>query len=299
MDTYSNTAVAFGDLKNTALYFDYVIPVFFAADVVRDEYEALEFLTQKQELLPPEFSARQESANRPLAVNSATCYMMLKLWIKRHGGKPEISGLSAEQYEGIEREAACQYFSFVGDFNLKECPVASATGATSAWMDEEEETVPSPVVTLADMKLVDGSRLKWEHLVEFRCDKEAQDRLRRLRLFAYQNYAGRSRSYIEDDILTRVADYDSTVRKWGFETVTGALSLVLNSKLTVSVIAGGFLTTLFGQPGAALLAGAVIELGHVGIEVGKQGFALRKIVNDNPVSFISYARKRLDASEDR
>ncbi len=33
MTEYNTTAVAFGDLKNTALYFDYVIPVFLAADL--------------------------------------------------------------------------------------------------------------------------------------------------------------------------------------------------------------------------------------------------------------------------
>jgi hypothetical protein len=66
--------------------------------------------------------------------------------------------------------------------------------------------------------------------------------------------------------------------------------------LTASVIAGTFLSTLFGKPTAVVLSAAaatVVELGHIGVEIGRRRFALRKLIRDSPVSFVSYSRAKL------
>jgi hypothetical protein len=98
----------------------------------------------------------------------------------------------------------------------------------------------------------------------------------------------------------RVADYEESVRQWGFETVQGALSAVLNSKLTAAIVGGSIISSLFGGPSqavASIATGAVVQIGHVAVELTKQRFALQKLMRDNPVSFISYTRTKLGNPE--
>jgi hypothetical protein len=302
MADYHTTAVAFGDLKNTALYFDYVIPVFLAVDLVGDQSEWNSLVGQKHDLLPPGLLSRPGFAERLGAVNEASFNLLRKFGVQRFGLQPRIAGVSDDQYAAIEDNAVSEYFSFIDEYDLKEYPVASASRPGSAWMEDDEDSLPAPIVTLADVRLVDASRVPWQQLIEFRSDREARDRLRRLRLFAYENYAGRSRAYIEDDVLMRVSEYEATARQWGLETIVGALSVVLNSKLTASLIAGTFLSALFGQPATTLLtgsAGAMVELGHIGVEISRQRFALRKLIRDSPMSFVSYSRTKLRPSKAR
>jgi hypothetical protein len=58
---------------------------------------------------------------------------------------------------------------------------------------------------------------------------------------------------------------------------------------------------LFGAPTTALatLAGGVaIEFGRTALYLGKQIFLLRKALNENPVSYIAYAKSELDKPAD-
>ncbi|MGA7219934.1 MAG: hypothetical protein WBX38_16580 [Candidatus Sulfotelmatobacter sp.] len=107
-------------------------------------------------------------------------------------------------------------------------------------------------MTIADLKLIDASRSSWEHISEFRGDSGGQQKLRRFRLFAYENYSGKTRSFVEDDILTRLADYDSAVKKWGFDTVQGALNTILGSKISIATVGASVVSALFGHSAEAL-----------------------------------------------
>jgi hypothetical protein len=299
---YNTTAVAFGDLKNAALYFDYLVPVYLAVDLHTNRSEWDSLVGRQHDLVPPALLSRPGFGERFVAVNQATSNWFLKLAIQHFGLESKIGGLSEEQYASIEYSAVSEYFRFVDEYDLTEYPLISAGGSTSAWMEDDDRYASSPIITLMNLKLVDASSVPWEQIIEFRRDREARTRLRRLRLFAYENYAGHAREYIEDDVLTRVAEYEETARQWGLETVHGALSVVLNSKLTASLIAGTFLSALFGQPTSVALsaaAGAVVELGHIGVEIGRRRFALRKLIRDSPVSFVSYSQAKLQLSSAR
>jgi hypothetical protein len=45
------------------------------------------------------------------------------------------------------------------------------------------------------------------------------------------------------------------------------------------------------------VAGAAIELSRMAIYLGKQRFMRRKMLNENPVSYLSYAKKELESAE--
>jgi hypothetical protein len=161
----------------------------------------------------------------------------------------------------------------------------------------EEDVEQSDVtMTVASLQLIHADNLSWQQILEFRRDSEARDKLRRLRLFAYDNYSGKPKQYIEDDILQRISDYEDAVKKWGFETKAGLLNMLLNSKMLAAGLTGSLISTLFHAPITALVTaggGIGIEIGHVALELSKQRFAMRQMMVDNPVSYISWAKSKL------
>lgn len=296
MADYHTTAVAFGDLKNAALYFDHLVPVYLSVElVIQPEWGAL-VRGGAGEFLPPGLLQRRGFGERLVEVNQATHHVFCKLAIQRFGFAPQIGGVSEEQYAAIEETAASTYFRFLDDYGLGDLPLASVGEPSMASMLGDADSGGTPLATLASLKVVDASQVPWEQVIEFRREPQARDKLRRLRLFAYENYVDRPRAYIEDDLLTRVTEYEDTAKQWGLETVLGSISIVLNSKLTAGLLAGSLISTMFAQPMTALLAGgvsAVVEVGHIAIELSRQRFAMRKLMRDNPVSFVSYSRTKL------
>ena len=139
-----------------------------------------------------------------------------------------------------------------------------------------------------------------EQLLEFRRDPEAKLKLRRFRLFAYENYVGKGQAFIEDDLAVRLDDYNAVVKKWGFETAAATFTSLIDSDLIKGGIAGSFLTAYLHEPSlavaSALLAtGATI--GKIAVEVGKRRFALRELSSGSPVSYVSYAKEKLESTE--
>ena len=124
----------------------------------------------------------------------------------------------------------------------------------------------------------------------------ASAKLRRLRLFAFEKYAGRSKAFVEDDLLCRVAEYDEAVKLWGLETVHGTLTTVFSSKLSATVVGSTVLSALFAQPAAAIVSaavGATVEVGHVALEFARRRYAVQRLTREAPVSFVSYAKSKL------
>lgn len=258
MPEYHTSAVAFDDLKNAAVYFDHVIPVAAAIDLLpqlasadqawRGEFDEI------LKCLPPSLAINPEFLETLGNVNLFSYYFLCKSMVQEFSLPKHISGLPDSEFEDVERSFATKYFSLIDRFELHGLPLASTGAATSAWMADDSDVQPSPVVTLANLRLLDPSAASWKHIHEFRKDAVARGRLRRLRLFALEKYSGRSSAFIEDDLLSRIDEYNEAVRQWGFETVHGTVSAVLGSKLTAGVIGGTFLASLLGQP-AALCGG--------------------------------------------
>jgi len=153
-----------------------------------------------------------------------------------------------------------------------------------------------PVISVSYANLIDGRRLTWPHLIEFRQDKEAQERLRKFRLFAYANYNGKSQDFIKDDLLRLEADYNLTVKKWGLETAVGTIQSVMQSKIMGSGIAGSFFAGLMGAPLSALAAagGAIaLEVGKISVEIYRHRISINDALRANPISYVTYAKQSL------
>jgi hypothetical protein len=298
MGTYHKSAVAIGDLKNAALYFDTVVPVFVVAEFAREHDWNLS--TTKKifgDLLPREILTLR-FAEVFAEINQRGFNHFAKLSIRKFGFEPSLKGLSQKEYDSIEEDFVRAYFSFIEEFGLSNWPLATEDGPATSAMPDDEKDDALPLLTLSRLRLIDASKLPWEHIHEIRKDPIARDRLRRLRLFSFENYSGKARAFVEDDLQSRISDYEASARACGLETVQGALSLVLNSKLAAGAMAGGLVSALFGQPLTALVAGtagAVLEVGGFVLELQKRRLAIEQLARENPVSYISYVQKRISS----
>jgi hypothetical protein len=152
-------------------------------------------------------------------------------------------------------------------------------------------------LTIGNIDLVDTSKASWEQIIELRDDQEARRRLRNLRLFLHENYKGRSRAFIEDDLCKRLDEYKATCKDWGFETKTSTISAVLDSKnlrMTMAAAAGA---VVFGKPivaGASVLAGAAIEIGNIVLTIAKQKHAFQKLKRNHHLAYIIEAKERFE-----
>lgn len=96
-------------------------------------------------------------------------------------------------------------------------------------------------ITVANLNLIDASRASLEQILEFRKDAEARIKLRRLRSFSLQNYSGKNRAFVEDDLSVRIADCEEAIRRWGFETRHAAMSMLFSSKLLGGAVGGSLI----------------------------------------------------------
>lgn len=293
---YTKTVVVFdGSVKEALLYFDHIIPVFLLGEVlplykkqpIEDDqgfwnYRLLpdlkwRLVPDEKKILPPHLVDVAGFVGKLVAVNNAVSLALKGV---------NIDYAAAEHITVLLNK-------FMDDFDLWTTPFVCSDRLFSAEDIDRSEIV----ISLASLKLVDVDRCSWEQIFEFRRDEEARDKLRRLRLFAYENYAGKSKDYVEDDILKRMADYDQAVKQWGFETTQGALNMLLNSKIMGGALTGSLVSTLFGAPILAVAtaaAGGTLEIGRIALEVRKQRFALRKLAAENPVSYISLIKSKLE-----
>lgn len=302
MSEYSKTACSWCGLKDAMLHFSYVIPFAAGFDLLVDSLRtkwrgesikpsrvtATLSETIEMELLPP--NLRNEEFNDKLnAVSRAGAPFVT-----------EMANSLLEEKSNFDFDTKQHFAAAISSFfshypQLRSLPLI----IDSEFIGENADRAADDLaITIPSLRLIDISTTSWDQITDFRRDKDAMEKLRRFRVFAYQNYTGKSRDYIEDDILTRLADYEQAVKKWGFATASGALNTLLNSTLIAGGIAGSFLTAYYKAPLEALISsmsatGFVIAKMAVGL--GQQRFARKELMGTNPVSYISYAKEKLES----
>jgi len=302
-----NTAVSLINLKETALYFDRVIPLNLSMEFLWDiaqmkqadaTYEDLDirgYAANLTALFPDDLKNDSSFRASVTKANVAFHSVMQKAICERYNLEPNYGEMSKEQYDDAELGAFRTLDKFLKKFYLDR----GAIDLPEIFVDDSAIDSTDMSATLTSLMLIDARKSPWEQIMELRRDAVACQKLRRLRLFAYDNYEGKEKSYIEDDILNRVADYEKTSKEWGFETKQGAMTMILNSKFLAGALTGSFLSSLFGAPIPAIISlagGAALELGRATLYLKKRKFLLSKAMDENAVSYISYAQSKLAKS---
>lgn len=290
---YHKTAISIGCTTEAALYFDYVIPVRLFTEV----FSKLKKFDPEpgwftDDLCPNYLRGNNHFLRQLGELNAKVMNFLIKKRNQDLSLPPHIVGLTIEEYADIEDSMVRSYFEFLEEFGLTDAPVILPDGST---MSESGEPNADVVIALGTLRLIDSSQASWEQVTELRRDPEARGKLRRLRLFASENYGSKSRAFIEDDLLRRIDDYEEQVRRWGFETKQSVLTMLLTSKYLAGALSGSLISTLFGAPAAAVasaVGGALIEIGRVSLEVSRRRFMLRNALRDNPISYIVDAKDK-------
>jgi hypothetical protein len=123
------------------------------------------------------------------------------------------------------------------------------------------------IAAIRNLNVANDEALTWKQVLEFRRDKEAAIKLRRLKNWLDRDMTGKPISFVSDAIATKLYDYEWAIKKHGIKTITGTISQLLDPKLlgTVAATAGGLL--LAGQEFFAALAGAGILVGRAAVSI--------------------------------
>jgi hypothetical protein len=124
--------------------------------------------------------------------------------------------------------------------------------------------------SIEDLAIVDEDKLSWDQVLEFRKDKQAQIKYRRMVRWTDEELKSGSPKEVVDLIAIRIDDYEWAVRKHGLKAGMGTISSLLDPKflgassaaIGASAIAGG------GFWGA--LAAATLAVGKASISFGTE-----------------------------
>ena len=260
-------AVDIGATKNAALYFDYVVPLAF---------EGPEHIINPipPQILPPRLGE-------------------FKRWDLYDDLNRLNQGIMFRQFLGSD---LAWVYEEVGSRFDKYCLHQYPLTFQATRVTASEHQCDDIGIILHDLRLIDVSRASWEQILGFRKDEDSARKLRRLRMFVYEEYADKPRRFIEDDLQERMAAYNDVVKDWGFETMIASLSAVLSAKAMVPAAGAALASAFFGAPlAAAATTGALVEIGSFALEIAKRKYGLQKLRRDHPLAYTIHARDEFDA----
>jgi len=294
------TAVTLFSGREAALYFDRIVPLSFWVDFVwlnSSIEDASIFPVEILQILPENLH-QNVHITRLIDLNDSGYQIFMAIF--KYGAYQKKSGIYRLDFDNLTRSLGIQEVkslienylencsAFIEDFGFQSLPIDAA----DIFLDDTEGPCDT-LIKLTNLRLIDTSRVSWQHILEFRADVEALARLRRLRSFAEEELAGKTPDQLSDLLFTRIYEYEETAKAWGFETKKAAVVSLLGSKVLAATLSGSLAAFLVGEPVAAAVSacgGIAVELGKIGLEIKQRGFGFRKIVRANPVSYISYAK---------
>jgi len=297
----AKTSICLGGTKDCALYFDHVVPVLLFVDLVLehnfDDIISLEIenaiaalsdtRNQFVKLFPPELVEGSDGFEKFVEF-SIGCMKVLGFGDDSQLYDTDVSLREVIAQKQVLLNAEIRRF-------LSANRIANAHySSTVLSVSTAEGDAVDVAMTLSGLNLIDTDRLAIDQIVEFRNDRASMAELRRLRLFFEDEYVGKSRSYIEDDLLQRIENYDAVRKKWGFELRHSALSTLFESKTAAATIGGAGAALLAGAPviaASAATIGTILEIGKIGLSISKKRFEARDALGNNPVSYLAHAKE--------
>jgi hypothetical protein len=280
---YASTALVIDEAKAAALFFDHVVPVYFlsfsdSADALDSKGPADRFEVARQLLPPVLLSPNQWGVDNEV--------IQLAMFAQA------LTASGPRQEGDVIQEALKQTLRNI----LEKFP----TGALSHFRKRSDINVLSSVemdtvsIALSNLKLVEERKLSWNHILEVRRDARSIAKLRRVRLLFHEDYSGKPASYIQDDILRRLDEYDETVRKWGLNTALQSMEMVCSSKSLPAAAVAAMVAGLGGGIPLAAALGSILEVGKIGLNIVAKRRELLEFKSHNPVSYLVELRDKHD-----
>tara|TARA_R110002020_G_scaffold70934_1_gene183742 strand:- start:1659 stop:2561 length:903 start_codon:yes stop_codon:yes gene_type:complete len=288
--------VKVGDFKSAALFFSHVIPL--SARALSRDFDDRFNLTKERfdnvlySLLPDDLTKGGQFHNEyNLVLKEAESLRMTS----KHFMKLGMYLDEAIQEEGIDFRANFNNAIFI--LESKSNSYKSSTQLEYDHSQNKYQEGDDIIISLLNLQMIDTYNTSWEQILEFRKDKNSIKNLRKLKLFLYDNYLGKPASYIEDDILNRIEDYNKSISKWGFNTITTTFDSILSSKGLFATSTIAMLAAFNQNPSLAALSGgsaAFITMGQIGISIFKARNNKIALRTDSPLAYLLTAKKKLN-----
>lgn len=289
--------VKYGSIKTAALFFDYVIPLSprglgNTLDSRGQSSSFKEYESVLYSLLPNELSkggAFHDNYKKVLLEaeslrRTAKHYMKMGMYLN------EASLEVGQDLEAGFRNAT-ENLKDISECYKKSTQIEYQSSRENKFIEGDDV-----IISLMNLQLVDVQNTSWEQILEFRKDNEALKNLRRLKLFLYDNYKDKPASYIEDDILKRIEDYENSVSKWGFNTTISTLDSILSSKSLYTSSTLAMISAFCDKPNLAALSGGsavAVALGKIGLKLIKAKRDKIEVRKESPLAYLITAQSKL------
>ena len=148
---------------------------------------------------------------------------------------------------------------------------------------------------LSGLQIVDETAAEWGQVLEFRKDAEARKKYHSFVHWMDKEMVGKSRTYIQQDIIERLSKYQWALEKHGLKTVQGALSTMLDQHTLIpTAIATASANVVAGELLAVLTAIGML-VGNVSLSVAKEMVDLkdRKLTTHPEIAYVHEATSEL------
>ena len=154
------------------------------------------------------------------------------------------------------------------------------------FLGDENESI---TVSLGDLDIINTTCIRDEQIIEVRRDQDANRKLQRLNVFFTNNYAGKPKSLVEDELQIIYDDYKKQIKKHGLETRIGTMKQIFSSKDLKYFLGTSFASIFldeFELAGLTALTGLTFELGKFLTTVKLDKYKMNLLKNDHNLSYL-------------
>jgi hypothetical protein len=151
------------------------------------------------------------------------------------------------------------------------------------------------VASLVGLDVVDEDKLSLDQVLEFRRDREATTKYRRLMWWLDRQVAGMTEPEVIETLHQKLDDYTWALKKHAIKTTLGIVSETLDGKYLLGVSAVAGTAAAAGFPVLGILAGAGVAIGKIVVRVATDWLDLkdRERGEHSEVAWLYEVRKRL------
>ena len=293
-------AICFGDAKQAALFFDRVLPL------TLDE-----IIPSQSGIYGGDGISKHRSERAQLIFGSLLGSKYEEVLLQRSGMLKMLHDIYShdERRDGSFSEYLANNYNknkkVLSDQRLRTFldPLIKQLGFSGAPVVFPEAMISSEVagdddnsVSIFNLPLIDADLVPWEQIIELRNDTARAAKLRNLRIFFERDLDGKSKEYIEDSLSKAVDDYITTLDNHGFETKSGAWSILFSKESAFGYGAAAMLSTLFGMPVAAVPAGAVLNIANICLYLRKRKYEFASLKENHDVAYLVDTQSKLTGS---
>ena len=209
---------------------------------------------------------------------------------KQDEGRDYDRSKIVKSLQGEVKETQEAYKRFLQSFSIESAALYLPDGIELV-NDEHSNNV---MATIADIPLINAEHASFSQIHQLREDKEAKRKLRNLRLFLFENYSGKPKSFIEDDIQKKMDDYHTAASKHGFEILESSIACLIDTKSIQATLAGGLIGWLLGGPIVGAASGFTAEVISLTLTLTKGIREFRMFRNQHDLAYIFHAKKSIE-----